>query len=128
MGLALKMKSDRFWIIFLGFLVIIAGAITLFYRQAPGEMASIYHNGYLTETVNLAEVTDDYRIILEGDGTINVIEVKPGRIRMLLSDCPDKYCVNQGWKHGGPTPIVCLPNQVLIVFEKIDPDIDAATG
>lgn len=46
-------------------------------------------------------------------GVTYTVEVQPGRIRMVEIDCPDGICVKTGWVDGG-TPIVCLPNRLII--------------
>lgn len=38
------------------------------------------------------------------------IEVKDGKVRIIDSPCPGKTCINQGWT----SPIVCLPNKVVV--------------
>ena len=40
-------------------------------------------------------------------------EIKDGRVRITDSPCPNKTCVNQGWH----SPLVCLPNNVIITLE-----------
>lgn len=47
------------------------------------------------------------------EGVTYTVEVQPGRIRMVEIDCPDGICVKTGWVDGG-TPIVCLPNRLII--------------
>lgn len=132
------MKSNLFWIIILGSLLIISVIAMFFVRQASGDHARIYKDGELIESVNLFSVPEIYTIplvdnfdergmILSG---INFIDVDTGRIRMGNADCPNKLCVHQGWMTGGLIPIVCLPNRVVITFTDIDsnPDFDAIVG
>ena len=45
---------------------------------------------------------------------ITTFEIKNGRVRIIDSPCPNKTCVNQGWH----SPLVCLPNNVIITVEK----------
>ena len=44
---------------------------------------------------------------------ITTFEIKDGRVRIIDSPCPNKTCVNQGWH----SPLVCLPNNVIITLE-----------
>jgi len=111
------LKSNRFWLIILGGIVIISAFIAFLLWQVPASYAYIYHDGRLTETVNVAAVTDPFTITVENGGDKNVIAVEQGRIRMLSADCPDGICVRQGWISGGAFPIVCLPNRVVITLE-----------
>ena len=124
------MKSNRFWFILLGGAVLIS-VITIFViGQGPGSYASIYHDGVLTDTVNMTAVTDPFTITIDSSGSKNVIEVEFGRIRMLSADCPDGSCVRLGWSSGGAFPIVCLPNRVVVTFTGSDSrsGVDAVVG
>lgn len=50
-----------------------------------------------------------------------VIEVKNGQIRMLPLDdelCPKAICSHTGWITYSYESIVCLPNQIMIVFSE----------
>jgi len=108
--------------------VIVSAATALLLDKAPAEKARIYQDGKLLDTVDLAAVTEPYTIELDSDGRINVIEVEHGRIRMQTADCPDGTCVRTGWISRGVTPIVCLPNSLVIELESSDNDIDAQVG
>jgi hypothetical protein len=46
----------------------------------------------------------------------NSIEIKAGKARMLHSDCPDQRCVKQGFNNN--MPIICLPNRVVLEFQR----------
>ena len=52
-----------------------------------------------------------YRV--QGALGVTTFEIKDGRVRIVDSPCPNKLCVQQGWH----TPLVCLPNNVLITLE-----------
>ena len=47
---------------------------------------------------------------VEGPLGKTLFEIQDGRVRITDSPCPHKTCVNQGWH----TPLVCLPNDVII--------------
>jgi len=99
-------------------------------RQEQGSYAQIYHDGTLTETVNINAVTEPFTITVESGSGNNVIKVEQGRIRMLAADCPDGTCVRQGWISGGIFPIVCLPNRVVVTLTSGDSGfgVDAVVG
>ena len=44
---------------------------------------------------------------------ITTFEIKNGKVRIIDSPCPNKNCINQGWH----SPLVCLPNDVIITLE-----------
>jgi len=151
------MKSNIFWVILFGGLVLVSAVIAVVLWNAPASYAKIYQNGKLTETVNLTAITEPFTIMIDtkqektqGDGVIsssaevksspvfiypeqgrvNMIEAEYGRIRMLGANCPDGLCVRQGWINSGLMPIVCLPNRVIIALESADNahKIDAVVG
>ena len=91
--------------------------------------AQIYQYGELVEEVRLDQVTGSYTIPLSGeDGSENLVEVEPGRIRVREAGCPDQVCVNQGYISDGTVPIVCLPNKLVIEITGGGDSLDAATG
>ncbi len=64
-------------------------------------------------------------VIITPDGH-NTIEINHGQAFMQLSDCVDQTCVHMGNAQPG-RPVVCVPNEVLIVIEN-EPDVDGVTG
>ena len=52
------------------------------------------------------------------------MEIKDHMIHVKSADCPDKICVDTGWIGGDrkSVPIVCLPNRLVIEFEKSSAD------
>ncbi|MGP1496786.1 MAG: NusG domain II-containing protein [Treponema sp.] len=63
----------------------------------------------------------DYEYSSETDGTYSVegligtttFQVKGGKVRIIDSPCANRLCINQGWA----SPLVCLPNEVIITLE-----------
>ena len=55
---------------------------------------------------------------------MNTVEIKDHMIHVSDADCPDRICVDTGWIGGDrkSVPIVCLPNQLVIEFEKSSAD------
>ena len=133
----MKIKSNKFWILSLCGAIICFAVPTVILWQVPISNARIYKDGTaITDTVNISMVSEPYTIVIDepaeagGTGGFNVIEVDHRRIRMLEADCPDGYCVRQGWVSSGLVPIICLPNRVVITFEGGTDDIgiDAVVG
>ncbi len=56
---------------------------------------------------------------LEGDEGPMVIEVAKGAIRVKEEVSPLNYCSLQGWVSKTNTPIVCLPNRVIVEVEDV---------
>lgn len=58
------------------------------------------------------------------DGALGktVFKIEDSKICILESACPNKTCIEQGWT----TPLVCLPNKVIITVENYG-EFDAFT-
>lgn len=54
---------------------------------------------------------------ITGDEGPMVIEVRDGSIRVKEEVSPLNYCSLQGWVSKTRTPIVCLPNRVVVEIE-----------
>ncbi len=122
------MKADRLCLLFLGAVaalcVLCAALIPLFAR--PGASADILQNGSLLRTVSLDEPAEF--TVPAPNGGINTITVRDGRICVSHATCPDQVCVRQGWVNTDMTPIVCLPNGLVIQITGGDQDLDGQTG
>ena len=124
------MKSNKFWIIIFGSIIVLSLIIMYFFMQISGDTAKIYLDSQLIESIDLSAVREPYTIETKlGEGT-NTIEIEQGRIRMATANCRDSSCLRQGWNSGSRTPIVCLPNRLIITVESSTDsnDIDAIVG
>lgn len=71
-------------------------------------LARVYQRGELMEEIRLDRVQEPYSFPLTGEGGAeNVVEVEPGRIRIVSATCPDQVCVRQGWISDSTVPVVC---------------------
>ena len=86
--------------------------------------AQISSGGKIVKTVNL-QAEQQFTVTGENGGS-NTITVRGGRIAVTEADCPDHYCMERGFCGGG-TPIVCLPNRLVIRFLG-EQSVDAAAG
>lgn len=122
--------TNRIWIIVFSFVALLCLAIWLFISNASSQsmIVGIYKDGSLVEKIDLNSVTGEREITLSGDFGDNVILVSNGRIEMKSADCPDKICVKHGELKSSSSPIVCLPNKVVIKFEENTDGADAKTG
>lgn len=123
------MKSTKFWVIVIAILLIIscAGAWSVYHFHGAGNVAYIYQNGKLLESINLDTVTTPYELKIESvNGGYNVISVEHGKICVSDASCPDHVCMNTGWISNSIVPIVCLPNELVIQINNGNQnDIDA---
>ena len=107
-------------------LVVIAAALILYFSFARTRTGSAaYVNVYLGtggEPTQHVPLDEDTTIrVDQGDGRINVIEIKGGGVKMAYSTCINQDCVHEGVvtdesrKHRAQGDwIVCLPNAVSI--------------
>ena len=122
--------TNRIWIVVFSFVALLCLGIWLFISNVSSQslVVGIYKDGSLVEKIDLSSVTGEREITLSGDFGDNVILVSNGRIEMKSADCPDKICVEHGELKSSSSPIVCLPNKVVIKFEGSTDGADAKTG
>ena len=125
-------KATKF---LLGALLLAAVASAAFLLLKPEEpsrpVARITLNGTLVGEIDLTldAAALPHPFTYEGPGGFtNTVEFEPGRVRVSEAGCPDQVCVNQGWISDGTTPIVCLPNKLIIEIVGGGDSLDAATG
>ncbi len=122
------MKSTKFWAALLSALLVLSLASAfLVLRGKGGAAAAVYQDGKLLRTIDLSQVDEPYTFQVDGPAGANTVEVERGRIRVKHADCPDQVCVHQGWISTGVTPIVCLPNKLVIQLEGGGDAIDGVT-
>ena len=61
---------------------------------------------------------------IQGAIGVTTFEIKDGKIRIIDSPCPNKICIHQGWD----SPLVCLPNNIVIYLEQKEGKLDAVTN
>lgn len=122
--------TNRIWIVVFSFVAVLCLGIWLFISSVSSQsmIVGIYKDGSLVEKIDLNSVTGEREITLSGEYGDNVILVSNGHIEMKSADCPDKICVNHGELKSSSSPIVCLPNKVVIKFEGSTDGADAKTG
>lgn len=110
------MIKTRYWAagIVLVLLLSAGAALWLGGRPAPGGTADIYQDGVCIRSIDLSAVSETEYYTVESAAGSNVVEIAPGRIRILEADCPDQVCVDSGWLSDSAAPIVCLPHKLVI--------------
>ena len=117
------MKS-RFWMILIGALFALCLLLVLLPGSGkPAARAQIVSDGNLVAVLDL-NTPQEFTVSTER-GT-NTVTVRDGKIAVTHADCPDQYCVRQGFCNGG-AQIVCLPHRLVISF-LTEGDVDGAVG
>lgn len=128
-NISFKVKN-RIWIIVFSVAALICFGVWLFISNvsSPTSVVGIYKDGSIVDKIDLNSVTNEYEITLSGEYGDNIILVSNGHIKMKSADCPDELCVEHGELKNSYSPIVCLPNKVVIKFENSTGGADAKTG
>ena len=128
------MKKTSFWVAVIALIVAVSAGVLLWQRASKKDavVAEIYAEGKLVRTVDLSAVKEQERFDVEGRIGKNSVLVEPGRICITEADCPDHVCIHMGWLSAEhPSPIVCLPNEVVIQLSddtEIPGGFDGVTG
>ena len=107
-------------------IVLIAVGITCWlvmrFVLPAGNTADVYIDGRLVQTIDMT-VDDAYEF--STDRGSNMVVVESEKIRVSDADCPDKVCVDMGWKSRRGETITCLPHKLVIEIQGGgDRDID----
>lgn len=111
------MIKTRTWILLLSLLLLlcVGAAVLLFFPASQSQTVQVLQDGRCLYEIDLADVRQPYTLTVEdGHGGSNVLQIEPGRIRILSSDCPDQICVRRSWLDLQSAPIVCLPHRLVI--------------
>ncbi len=119
------MKS-KYWAAALALVLALCLFLSIFLMRPdkPAIRAKIVSSGELVAVVELAE--NRQFTVISPDGGSNTITVRDGKIAVTEADCPDHYCVKQGYCNSG-VQIVCLPHGLVISFLGAE-EIDGAAG
>lgn len=122
-------RSTRVIAAVLALLLIGSAAFLLLRPKREGHVARITLDGKVVQEIDLSRIREPYTLTLEGPGGFsNTILVEKGRICVSEAGCPDQICVHQGYISDGTTPIVCLPNRLIIEITGGGSSLDAAAG
>ena len=116
--------GNKYWIAVIG--VVFALCLALVFipkNERPAQQAQITNEGKIIRTLNLGEAQE---FTVTAGGGFNRITVKDGKIAVTEADCPDQYCVRQGFCNSG-AQIVCLPHRLVITFLG-ETEVDGAVG
>ena len=118
--------KTKTWILLIAAIAAVCLGLSIFLLLPGGDAvyAEISSGGKIVRTVNL-RIDQQFTVAGETGGS-NTVTVRDGRIAVTAADCPDHYCMERGFCNSG-TPIVCLPNRLVIQFQG-EQSVDAAAG
>ncbi len=118
--------KTKYWLILLGTLLALCIGLSVFLLM-PGEDAAFAQISSDGQIMHLVDLRFDREItITTSDGGRNTITIEDGKIAVTNATCPDHYCMDRGFCSGG-SPIVCLPNRLVITFQD-EQDVDFVAG
>ncbi len=117
--------KNRTWMILIGAVLLLSVGLSVlvFLPGKEATQAEIRLDGKVYKTLDLRV---DQQVRVETEDGYNIVTVENGKIAVTDASCPDHHCMNRGFCSGG-TPIVCLPNRLVISFLDGE-EIDGAVG
>ncbi len=109
--LALLRPGD--WLVLVLGLGVCGVSFPLAWQGGPPERAVVRRDGQLFATLPL---TQPRKLEVEGPIGTTVIEIQPGRARVLSDPGPRQYCVRQGWLTRPNAIAICAPNHISLAL------------
>jgi hypothetical protein len=97
------------WVLLLVCTLGVAASYPMLWRGGVADRAIIKRDG---KVVTELALNTSRRYEVTGALGITVIEVQPGRARVLSDPGPRQYCVQQGWLTRANATAICAPNHV----------------
>ena len=95
----------------------------LLQTRSTGQMqVVILQDGKILQTIDLAEVKDNYSFTVHYQDSSNTIAVTPDTVWVSDATCSNQICVEHGPLKQGGSPITCLPNHLIIRWVNSDVD------
>ena len=101
------------WLVLMLSLAGVVALFPLFWNGTHADRAIIRRDGELVAEVALSTAR---RVVVNGPIGNTVIEVQPGRARVLSDPGPRQYCVQQGWLMRANAIAICAPNHVSLLL------------
>jgi hypothetical protein len=82
------------------------------------EIVAVLDSGTTSERIDLSleSETDERAVSVQGYHDVMILGVLKNKIHVQHSDCPNQYCVFQGWVSDADHPIVCAYNHLTITI------------
>ena len=99
------------WLLLLLLAALVGASFPLLWRGGVADRAIVKRDGQVVTELALNTAR---RYEVEGAIGTTVIEVQPGRARVLSDPGPRQYCVQQGWLTRANAVAICAPNHVTL--------------
>ena len=101
------------WLVASAAAIAVFVSFPLLWRGGPAERAVIRLDGRIVAEYPLDAAR---RVEVAGPIGSTVIEIQPGRARVLADPGPRQYCVRQGWLTQANAIAICAPNHVSLAL------------
>ena len=101
------------WLVILVGLALVIISYPLLWRGGSADRVIVRRDGELIAELPL---TISKKIEVTGPIGTTVIEVAPGRARVLSDPGPRQYCVKQGWLTHANAIAICAPNHISLAL------------
>lgn len=117
--------SNKRWIMLFAALLLVCAAAALLLPRS-GSTVGVWQAGELIYTIDPAlHKGEEYILRYEAGET--VVAVGDEGVFIRSADCKNQNCVRHGPLKRGGTPIVCLPERIVVRWME-DDTLDAVTG
>ncbi|KAF0165812.1 MAG: hypothetical protein FD157_988 [Rhodocyclaceae bacterium] len=99
------------WALLLAAGVLVATSYPLLWRGGTADRAIVKRDGQVVTELAL-NVARKYEVV--GAIGTTLIEVQPGRARVVSDPGPRQYCVQQGWLTRANAVAICAPNHITL--------------
>lgn len=94
-------------------MVLVVVSYPLLWRGGHADSVIVRRDGELVAELPL---TISKRIEVKGPIGTTIVEVRPGRARVLSDPGPRQYCVKQGWLASANAVAICAPNHISLTL------------
>ncbi|MCK9989088.1 MAG: NusG domain II-containing protein [Rugosibacter sp.] len=99
------------WLVLLLGSIAVACSCALLWRGGVADRAIVQRDG---KTVVELSLDSARKVPVDGALGVTVIEVQPGRARVLSDPGPRQYCVQQGWLTRAGAVAICAPSHITL--------------
>ena len=110
------------WLVVVVSATAVAASFPLLWRGGPATRAVVRLDGRVVAEYPL---TAARRVEVVGPIGTTVVEIGPGRARVLSDPGPRQYCVRQGWLTRANAVAICAPNHVSLGLVGAQPGYDS---
>ena len=121
----MEKETNRKRVLLFCLLAAALAAVWVLLPKKTATLAGVYQDGELLMTLTPQA---DRTVTVDGPAGKNVIVVENGEIFVKEADCPDKICVRHGPLSKAGTPIICLPNRLVIRWLDGVSEVDGVSG